>query len=74
MEEFLVFSTWEYFFSREVYKQYFKIPIRIPFIIYIASSIITFITLQKPNILLLISIAIVFIVANGALYFFWKKI
>ncbi|EGK7547096.1 hypothetical protein IO348_001728, partial [Campylobacter jejuni] len=32
-------------FSRELYKQYFKIPIRIPFIIYIASSIITFITL-----------------------------
>ncbi|WP_252400201.1 hypothetical protein, partial [Campylobacter jejuni] len=61
------------FFSREVYKQYFKIPIRIPFIIYIASSIITFITLQKPNILLLISIAIVFIVVNGALYFFGKK-
>ncbi|EAI6581464.1 hypothetical protein CES70_08490, partial [Campylobacter jejuni] len=60
-------------FSRELYKQYFKIPIRIPFIIYIASSIITFITLQKPNILLLISIAIVFIVANGALYFFGKK-
>lgn len=61
-------------FSRELYKQYFKIPIRIPFIIYIASSIITFITLQKPNILLLISIVIVFIVANGALYFFGKKI
>ncbi|EDP6005633.1 hypothetical protein FWB53_09385 [Campylobacter jejuni] len=60
-------------FSRELYKQYFKIPKRIPFIIYITSSIITFITLQKPNILLLISIVIVFIVANGALYFFGKK-
>ncbi|EAI3612026.1 hypothetical protein E4R57_09950, partial [Campylobacter coli] len=60
-------------FSRELYKQYFKIPKIIPLIIYFASSIITFITLQKPNILLLISIAIVFIVANGALYFFGKK-
>ncbi|EAH9263072.1 hypothetical protein EXP07_08255, partial [Campylobacter jejuni] len=52
-------------FSRELYKQYFKIPIKIPFIIYIASSITTFITLQKPNILLLISIIIVFIIANA---------
>ncbi|RTJ17078.1 hypothetical protein C3H44_06465 [Campylobacter jejuni] len=60
-------------FSRELYKQYFKIPKRIPFIIYITSSIITFITLQKPNILLLISIVIVFIVANGALYFFGRE-
>ncbi|WP_237766493.1 MULTISPECIES: hypothetical protein [Campylobacter] len=60
-------------FSRELYKQYFKIPIRVPFIIYVASSIITFITLQKPNILLLISIVIVFIVANGALYFFGRE-
>ncbi|HEA7900885.1 TPA: hypothetical protein RXK12_001724, partial [Campylobacter jejuni] len=34
---------------------------------------ITFITLQKPNILLLISIVIVFIVANGALYFFGRE-
>ncbi|EOH1848336.1 hypothetical protein ACLU5V_001805, partial [Campylobacter jejuni] len=60
-------------FSRELYKQYFKIPIKIPFIIYIASSIITFITLQKPNILLLISIIIVFIIANALLYFFGRE-
>ena len=60
-------------FSRELYKQYFKIPIRIPLIIYAASSFITFITLQKPNILLLISIIIVFIIANALLYFFGRE-
>ncbi|CAM2843798.1 hypothetical protein [Helicobacter burdigaliensis] len=60
-------------FSRELYKQYFKMPITIPLIIYIASTIVTFITLQKPSILLLISIVIVFIVANVLLYFFGRK-
>lgn len=60
-------------FSKELHKQYFKIPITIPPIIYLASSIITFITLQKPSILLLTFFIIVFVIANGMLYFFGKK-
>lgn len=60
-------------FSKELHKQYFKIPITIPPIIYLASSIITFITLQKPSILLLIFFIIVFVIANGMLYFLGKK-